>query len=255
MFKTLYKISIIFLIVFSQLSLFGQTGIPDAPNPPRLVNDYSNLLTAEERMSLEQRLVSISDTTSVQIVVVITPTLNDYEISDFAQRLGQKWGVGSKNTNNGYVVIVKPKSSTERGEAFIATGYGSEIHIPDAICSQIVNREMIPFFKENNYFEGIVAGVTSIQKYTAGQYQAETPKEGIGGYIFLIILLIFIIFVIAKGNSNNNNKRTISSKGSYSPIFFPNIGGWTSGGGGGSSGGFGGFGGGSFGGGGAGGSW
>ena len=70
-------------------------------------------LSQGETTRLEQKLVSFNDSTSTQIVLVIVKSLNGYDKNDFAQRLGQKWGVGQKGRNNGVVILVKPKY-TER---------------------------------------------------------------------------------------------------------------------------------------------
>lgn len=247
--------------------VFAQAGIPEKPDPPRLVNDFAHILSPEQVQSLETKLVAFNDSTTVQITVVIIPTLDGYEKADYAQQLGQKWGVGGKGLDNGFVVLIKPKSSSENGEAFIATGYGVEKFVPDATASDIVNIEMIPHFKQNDYYGGIDAATSVLISLVKGEYKADSygnsnSKNQEGGGTVIIVLVIIVIIIILISN-NNNNKRTINRSGSGSPIFFPWIGGGgggfggggSGGFGGGSSGGFGGFGGGSFGGGGAGGSW
>ncbi len=253
------------IILLSSYYCFAQSGIPDAPNPPKLVNDYAGILKPDEIKELESELVAFNDSTSVQIAVIVVPSLNGYDKADFAQQIGQKWGVGGSKFNNGFVVLVKPKTNTEKGEAFISTGYGVEPLVPDATAWDIVNNEMIPYFKQNDYYNGINAAVVTLIKFTQGEFKADTygKSKGSGWVSFLIIVLIFLlIFWI---NHRGSKNQTISKRGSSSgPIFFPPFtssrgrnsgwgggGGWSSGG----SGGFGGFGGGGFGGGGAGGSW
>jgi uncharacterized protein len=237
---------------------FAQSNIPEKPVPPRLVNDFAQILSAEEAQNLESKLVAFSDSTSVQITVVIVPTLDGYEKADYAQQLGQKWGVGGKGNDNGFVVLVKPKSASERGEAFIATGYGVEKFVPDATAVDVVNNEMIPFFKQNDYYSGINAGTDALMLFVKGEYKAssygKSKKKSSPAFIVLIIIIVIVLLI----SRNNNNHHTINRTGSGAPLFFPWIGGGGFGGGGGGSGGgggFGGFGGGSFGGGGAGGSW
>ena len=240
---------------------FAQGSIPEPPNPPRLVNDFANILSPDELQSLESKLVAFNDSTSVQIAVIVVPTLGGYEKADYAQQLGAKWGVGGSKFDNGFVVLIKPKSSSENGEAFIATGYGVEGTVPDATALDIVNNEMIPHFKQNDYYGGINAGTDVLISLVKGEFKADSygkKKKG-SSAIFVLIIIIVIIFLISR---NNNNHHTINRSGGAGMLFFP----WMMGGGGGGSssgggfggsggGGFGGFGGGSFGGGGAGGSW
>lgn len=255
------KIILLFAILLFQTGIsIAQEGIPEKPDPPRLVNDFANILSPDQLQSLESKLVAFNDSTSVQIAVVIVPTLGGYEKADYAQQLGQKWGVGGSKFSNGFVILVKPKSSAENGEAFIATGYGVEGSVPDATASDIVNNEMIPYFKQNDYYGGINAATDVIISLVKGEFKADSyskKKKG-SSAIFVLIIIIVIIFLISR---NNNNHHTINRSGGGGLLFFPWMmgGGGSSGGGGfgggGGGGGFGGFGGGSFGGGGAGGSW
>lgn len=239
----------------------GAQDIPEPMSPPRLVNDYAGLLNPDEQNALEQKLRAYHDSTSTQIYVVTVKDLSGYEPSDFAFRLGEKWGVGQKGKNNGIVILIKPRIGNERGRAFIATGYGMEEVIPDVVARQIVDREMIPYFKENKYYKGIDAAINVIIALAAGLYTAEQYSKGdspLAGIIFLIIFF-GIIFLSAsrsnrmRGGSLGRNLPfwlLMSSMGSGRGSSFGHF---SSGSG--SFGGFSGGGGGSFGGGGAGGSW
>jgi len=152
----LFRNSILIIIILDSLVRWGYAqDLPARPDPPRLVNDFANILSPQEAADLENRLVSFSDSTSTQIVVVIVPSLNGFEKADFAEQIGSKWGVGQQKKNNGCVVLIKPKTASERGDAFIAPGYGLEPVIPDATALNIVNNEMIPRFKGNDYYGGI----------------------------------------------------------------------------------------------------
>jgi uncharacterized protein len=263
--KILKNILILLLVLHS--GLYAQSDIPEQPYPPRLVNDLAGFLTENEINILENKLVRFSDTTSTQIAVIIVKSFNGYDKADFAQRIGEKWGVGQKKYNNGIVFLIKPKTDTERGEVYIATGYGLEGVLPDAVVRRIVDNEVIARFKEGKYFEGIDAGINALMAATKGEYKAEPntqeSENKIAGVIFIIVFIIFFIIIssISKGRRNNH---TI---GSNLPFWLllsllsssnrgrGSFGDFRSGGGSFGGGGFGGFGGGSFGGGGAGGSW
>ncbi len=83
--------------------------IPPKPNPPRLVNDYTNTLSDYEIRKLENKLVTFYDTTSNQIAVVFVNSLDGYEPYSYAQLIGQKWGVGGSKFNNGLLFLLNPK--------------------------------------------------------------------------------------------------------------------------------------------------
>jgi len=258
--KILRNIFLATLVLSSSL-LFAQE-LPAPMNPPRLVNDFTSLLNQNEWSSLEKKLRDYHDSTSTQIYIVIINDLLGYDKSDYAFRLGEKWGIGQKGKNNGVLILVKPKVGSDNGEAFIASGYGLEDVIPDITCGHIVNREMIPYFKQNQYYQGLDAATTTIidlakGKYTADQYN---KKGSSGRYIILIIIAIILFSLIFGKNSGTRGK----TMGSNIPFWLAlgmlsggsrggSFGGFSSGSGG--FGGFGGGGGGSFGGGGAGGSW
>ena len=261
-----FKTILLFAVLLLQSGIMFAQGIPDRPDPPRLVNDYANILSPDQIQNLESKLVAFNDSTTVQIAVVIVSSLDGYNEADYAIQLGQKWGVGGSKFNNGFVVLIKPKSSTEDGKTFIATGYGVEQYVPDGVTSDIYNNEMIPRFKQNDYYGGIDAATNVIMSMVKGEFKADSyakKKKGSPAGIIVIIILL-IIFLISR--NNNNGGRTINRSGSAGMLMFPWLmGGGGSGGGGfggggggfggGGGGGFGGFGGGGFGGGGAGGSW
>jgi len=261
-----YLLAILFAL---NLKGFSQD-IPKPMSPPRLVNDFAGILTQNEYVRLERKLVNFDDTSSTQIAVVIVKSLNGLTKEEFADQLGEKWGIGQKGKDNGVVVLVKPKYGNERGQARISTGYGLEGAIPDAICERIVNNEMIPNFKKGDYYTGIDKATTTLMglasgEFTADQYRKRTQGNPFGVLIPLIIIIM--IFIIMRRNSGNHY--TTGSRGTslWTALWLGSMmgsrggsGSWgdfRSGGGGfgGGGGGFGGFGGGSFGGGGAGGSW
>jgi len=260
--------NILLIIVLISGSVFSQD-IPEQPQPPRLVNDFIGLLSTQQNNFLERKLVAFNDTNSTQIAVVIVSSLNGYDISDYAQRLAQKWGIGRKEHENGAIIILKPKTANEKGEIDIDVGYGLEPIIPDITAKRIIENEMIPHFRQNDYFGGLDAATDIIIELAAGhfsadEYQKRTKGGSPVGFLVPIIVMIIIFSMI------NRKRRGHYSSGSSSLPFWlalgmmssmggrhsGSFGNFSSGSGGfGGGGSFGGFGGGSFGGGGASGSW
>lgn len=262
-----------FILLLASCGLQAQIdkAIPDAPNPPRLYNDFTakkDFLTTHQAEELEQKLVAYDDSTSNQIVVVILDGMKGYEANEFATALGRKWGVGNKEFNNGVVVLITTGADGEKRVAYIATGYGLEGAIPDITAKQIVDNELVPYLKEGkgSYYRGLDNTVDALVKAAEGEYSApanysKRKKDDGGPPAFVIFLLVvgiwILITIIRKGGGGGG----MMSRRGYSGWTGPWIGsgGWSGGGGGGWSGGggggFGGFGGGSFGGGGAGSSW
>lgn len=220
------------------------------------VTDQSNALTNDQREALTQKLRAYADTTSTQIVVVIVPTLNGLDEASYATELGRTWQVGQQ-VNNGLVVLVSP----EERATFIATGYGLEGSIPDAVASRIVRNVMIPQFRNNNYYAGIDQAVDALILAARGEFSAleeKTEPVPFGPLLFMLILFIFVVYMAVKhggtGNPNIGSGRG-GRRRSSGPIIWGGGGGFGGGGGGGFGGGGFSGGGGSFGGGGAGGRW
>jgi uncharacterized protein len=234
--------------------------------PSTLVNDYTNTLSPDQISNLEQKLVAIDDSSSTQIAVVIIKSLGGNDISEYAARLGQKWGVGREKKNNGIVLLV----ALDDRKVTIQTGYGVEGALPDAIARRIIETEIKPEFKNGNYYQGLDNGTNAIISYTKGEYKNDQPKDrkqskGVPVGLIILIVIIAVTFISRGGGGGGNQ---VIGRGGVSPLWWllagnmmgrggrsdgGGFGGFSGGGGGG--GGFGGFGGGGFGGGGASGSW
>jgi len=259
--KLFYTITL--LLITSFLSCYAND-IPDRPSPPRLVNDFANILRSEEVKNLEMKLLEFNNQTSTQIAIVTVNDLHGYDRAEFTYRLAEKWGVGQKGKDNGIVVMVKPKTSASPGQAFIATGYGLEAVVPDALAKRIIEIEMIPAFKANNYYAGLDSATNVLISLTKGEFTAEeydqqTRAEESSSIIAAIIFFV-IFFFIFFARARRGRQHAIGHRipfwaalfmlGSSNRSSGGSFGNFSSGGGS-----FGGFGGGSFGGGGAGGSW
>lgn len=249
------------LLLLLPVFAFAQN-IPSRPNPPKLVNDLANVLSADQEATLERKLVAYDDSTSNQVVVLLINSLNDYPIEEYALQVFRNWGIGNKKTNNGVLIVAAINDRKIR----IETGYGLEGAIPDIIANQIITNDIGPSFRAENYYEGLDKATSSIIRAAAGEYQAPANYRDRGRKrpsVPLIVLLVIIIAIIAsrRGGGGGGFMSRRGYRGGWGgPVIFP--GGWGGGGSswggggfGGGGGGFGGFGGGSSGGGGASGSW
>lgn len=231
-----------------------------------LVYDVSDVLSSGEEQQLNNKLASYAAQTSNQIVVVIVDDICGDAPWNYATELGQAWGVGQGNFDNGIVVLVKPSGGQGQRKTHIAVGYGLEGAIPDITASQIVDRELIPNFANGSFYKGLNDGTTVLMSLAQGEYNSDAYAQksqkkpfGKGVLMWVIIMVFFGIsrLVRAKRYSNLNDIGFWAAFWMLSSTGRSHGGSWGafSGGGGGGGGGFGGFGGGGFGGGGAGGSW
>lgn len=252
------------LLIAAVLLPLSRTGAqePWCPEPTnRLVNDYSAMLSDEDRVALEQRLVAFDDSTSNQILVIITPSLHGCEIMDLATRIGTTWGVGQKDLKNGVVILIKSKTDEEPwGDVAIAPGYGLEGALPDIFCKHIIDDEMIEPLGAGDYYTALSDALDVIEPVCRGEYSYEQyQKEDRVGIIFFFVFLVLFVVLLVLADRYNRKHPHDHDDDNFSdgfsnrrgPIIYGGIPRGGFGGGFGSSGGFGGFGGGSFGGGGA----
>lgn len=257
--------------------------IPEKPKNKDLVFDYTErgFLTDTERSRLNKKLENFAMQTSNQIAVVSVDDLCGIEPWQFATELGEKWGVGGlEKFDNGVVIMVKPYGKQGQRKVHIATGYGLEGIIPDAVCKRIVENEILPEFRKGRMYEGVDKATTVLMALAKQEFNQEDygKRESPGPAPFFLIFggisLFFFTMMWAhrrrvKRYAKLNNigfwdawhllaEADRKHRGEWSDFNRRGGGPWIGGGGGsigGGGGGFGGFGGGSFGGGGAGGSW
>ncbi len=243
----------------------GQFNIPPKPEKETSVYDYIGLLSATEKSSLEQKLIRYADTTSTQIVVAIISSTNGEDINYLGAQWGHKWGVGQADKDNGVFIIL----AKDDRKVSIQNGFGVEHLLTDALSKRIIEREIIPEFKRNNYYAGLDRGTNAIFQVMAGEYRGSPQRRSgnngfpAGGFIFMIFVFFLIMIIFSRGRGGGNNRgggRRSAAGDLLDVIILSNMG--RGGFGGGSSGGSfggggfgGGFGGGGFGGGGASGGW
>jgi uncharacterized protein len=248
----------ILLLLLFTFSLSAQN-TPKRPNPPRLVNDLAGILSEAERANLERKLVLYNDSTSTQIVVVTINTTGDYAVDQVALNILHDWGVGDKKKDNGIVIL----AAVDDRHVNIQTGYGMEGALPDALCGRIIDRLIVPNFKQKKYYEGFNQATDAIIERAKGEYKNDNIGEEADAGSVLIFLLVVGIFIFVIIYSNRNNRGMMVTRRGYGNwdgggwrYIGGGGGGWDNsdrGGGGGFD--FGGFGGGDGGGGGASGEW
>ena len=232
------------------------------------VVDTAHLLTAEQTAALDARLAQLEQQSGRQMVVATVPDLQGYPIEDYGYQLGRKWGLGDKKANDGLVLLVAPNERKVR----IEVGYGLEPIITDALSSVIIQRQILPRFRNKDMAGGILAGtdaLVQLLQLPPDQAQAraqnivadDRKREDSAPPVSLIFWIIVLVFIFGSSIANRFGGRRYRGGGGPVVLWGP---GWGSGGGGGWGGGSGGGwgggggfsgGGGSFGGGGSSGSW
>lgn len=135
------------------------TAAPQIPPKPTAaaeiyVQDYAQILSAEDKRRLLSIGQELDDKTTAQLAVVTVKTLDGQPIEDYALSILREWGIGSKEKNNGALIVVAVQDRRSR----IEVGYGLEGLLTDGLTGRIQDQAMIPYFRKGNYAAGIVNG-------------------------------------------------------------------------------------------------
>gem|GEM_PF-564361 len=221
-------------------------GIPQTPKSH--VTDIANKLSPDEHDYLDQQLLSLANRTSTQIFVLIANQIPEQSnLEDAATRIFEAWRPGRDREENGVLFVIFLQDRRFR----IETGYGLEDVLTDALAGEILDYEVAPFFRQGDFYGGLLNGVNAITQAVEGKYTIPVERRSLQEPSladFLPIIIFLIIFFLML-RARRNSSETYSRRGyRQSPWGGPII--WT--GGSRSNDSFGGFGGGSFGGGGGG---
>ncbi|MCP4055437.1 MAG: TPM domain-containing protein, partial [Mesoflavibacter sp.] len=172
--KQFIKNSVFILALLSFSFGFAQFEIPEKPDFQTSVYDYVNLLSASEKSTLENKLVKYSDSTSTQIVVAVIASTKGEYINYLATEWAHEWGIGQAKEDNGIFILL----ARDDRKIMIATGYGVEHLLTDAMSRRIIERDIIPYFKRNDYYGGLNRGADAIFEVLKGEYQGTRKSSG-----------------------------------------------------------------------------
>ncbi len=118
--------------------------------------DYENVLSDNQEYMLDSIIREFESQTTNEIIIVTVDNIGEFDkMVEYAVDFGEKHGIGKKEKDNGLVILF----SKNMRETFLATGYGTEKVLKDEICKAIIDSTMIPYFKDQDYFGGLKAGL------------------------------------------------------------------------------------------------
>ena len=137
----------------------------DIPPLKARVTDLTSTLNAQQRGALEQTLAEFEARKGAQIAVLLIPTTQPETIEQYAVRVQESWKLGRKGVDDGVLLVVAKSDRKVK----IEVGYGLEGILPDAIAKRIIEDDIVPRFRENDFYGGIRAGVDRIMRVVEGE--------------------------------------------------------------------------------------
>lgn len=167
--------------------------------------DFANVLSDET----EKHIVSVSDElysrTGAQLVAVTVESLDGMAIEDYSYKLANQWNIGSKDDDNGILVLL----STEEREIRVEVGKGLEGAVNDAKAGRLIDNYAIPSFKENDFDTGIYNLYDALLLEICNEYDIEDLKpeiekvqdseDGFEMIAFIILIIILLMGSIGGG--------------------------------------------------------
>lgn len=148
----LKKFIVLFLLeILSAFSISARDYEPQEIENPNIANRYDYVADPERRLSdathslVNARLQALRDSTSAEVAVAVVPSIGDYAIEDFAEKVFTRWGLGKEDKDNGVLLLISPDSREVR----IQTGYGAEGVLPDITCRLIIDQAVIPNMQDD----------------------------------------------------------------------------------------------------------
>lgn len=158
------------------------------------VIDQTQTLTPEQLRTLDQKLREIELSKGSQVVVLMVPTTKPEEIEQFAIRVADKWKIGRKKVDDGVILLIAKNDRAVR----IEVGYGLEGALTDALSKRIIDGAIIPRFKQQDFYAGILAGVDQIGRVIDGEIlPTPVPKRQLVADQEGALSSLSVLFVIA----------------------------------------------------------
>ncbi|MBN1835606.1 MAG: TPM domain-containing protein [Spirochaetales bacterium] len=192
------------------LVLFLPVAVLGAIEVPRLqgrVNDYAGMISASAKAQLEERMRSLEESDSTQLVVLTIPSLDGEDLEGFALRVAETWAIGQEEYDNGVLLLV----SQEERKVRIEVGYGLEGRLTDLQAGRIIDYEIVPRFRAGDFDEGFLRGTDAIVAAVRGEYEGQGPAraEEQGGSRGVGVVPFFILAIIL--SAIGSRKRIVSA--------------------------------------------
>ena len=153
------------VVLLLALSVWGQEA--HYPAPQGWVNDFAQVLDAATKEKLSALLADLERRTTVEMAVAVVPSTAPFTPKQYATALFNRWGTGKRASDNGVLILL----AVQDRRVEVETGYGVEGILPDGRVGAIIRSLMLPYFRDNRWGEGLLAGVQELARILRTEYQ------------------------------------------------------------------------------------
>ena len=178
-------------------------GLAPIPELKTRVTDDAGMLRDDERAALENVLAEYEQTKGTQIAVLTVSSTAPEVIEQYGIRVAEAWKIGRKGTADGVILIVAKDNPKDLRRLRIEVGKGLEGAIPDAIAKRILDEDIAPHFRQNDYYGGLVAGINRIKGVLEGEAlpaprRNESAQGASGGFPIILIVLFIGVMLLSR---------------------------------------------------------
>lgn len=138
------------------------------------IADEANLISPQNENDINMMLWDLKKKTGSDIAVVTMNSLNGRDVNSVAIEIGREYKLGDKNKNNGIVFLTAPNERIMS----IQLGYGLEKSLGKSTAEQVRDYDVLPYYKQNRYEEGIFRGAYSLAKAVASSENVSVKSYG-----------------------------------------------------------------------------
>lgn len=199
--RTIHLLLIAVAVMMCGTVYAANADFPARPDTAIFVNDFAKLLTPDQSNSMDEMLRAFSRRSSNQIMVVTVKSIGDYDPKLYAAELGDRWGVGQKQLDNGLVILVKPKESGSKGQFALCPGRGLGGALPDAVCKRIVDEKAMPHLQRADYNAALREVLRAVMPMCESEIsQTGTTKSADSNWMWYVAAFALVIAGVAYYN-------------------------------------------------------
>ena len=167
----IFAVFILGTIVYGSLSEASEEPFPESLGA---VNDFAKVIPEDYRRKMDALAQEVLEKTGASVVVATFPTIGDHDPDEYANKLYEFWGIGKKGEDKGVLIFLTIKERRIR----IETGYGVEGILPDGLVGEILDKDVTPYLRKEDYGRGLLNAMLDVSSVIAEDAKVSLEGQG-----------------------------------------------------------------------------